>query len=150
MTLRTRLVDVHADGVPEDLLALQMEVFPCDDEMYPRDGWWWVVRDGDRPVAFATLRVVPSWRGSGYLARCGVLKSHRGRGLQLQLLRARQRKAKELGMVRLITTTLDNPISANNLIKAGFRTYLPEVRWGSENTIYWRKDLYTSEKRVQI
>lgn len=141
MTLRTRLVDVRAPGVPETLLALQMTVFPEDTEVYPKAGWWWLVSDGEEPVAFAALRTVPSWPGAGYLARCGVVKSHRGRGLQRLLLKARERKARELGMKRLITTTLDNPVSANNLIRSGFLTYLPSTRWGCPDTIYWLKEL---------
>ena len=124
MTLRACRVSTASDGVPEELLALQMAIFPEDDEVYPSDGYWWMVRDGREPVAFATLRLVPSWQGSGYLARCGVLAGYRGRGLQRRLLAARERLARQIGLARLLTTTLNNPVSANNLIRLKSRKAL--------------------------
>jgi len=123
------------------LLFLQQRVFPSDPALDPATGYWWIVRHGSEAVAFAALRHVPSWPGSGYMARCGVLREYRGNGLQRHLLTVREKMARRLGMERVISTTYNNPTSANNLIARGYRTYEPAQRWGAKETIYWVKTL---------
>ena len=139
--MRTQLVDTSKPEVETALRWLQTLIFPADEVLDPTVGWWWVVRDGEVPVAFAGLRSVPSWKGAVYLARCGVLRAYRGRGIQKALIDIRQRKAKALGFTDLITTTYRNPTSANNLIRRGFFVYEPHRRWGAEDTIYWKKKI---------
>lgn len=39
----------------------------------------------------------------------------------------------------IVSDTTDNPVSANNFIKAGYRLYEPDVPWAWSNTLYWRK-----------
>ena len=134
--MKTRL---SADA--ETLLTLQRRILPSDQALDPKSGFWWVVFDGDLPVAFAALRNVPSWAHTGYMARCGVLPAYRGRGIQRSLLTVREKMARRLGMVRIISTTYNNPASANNLIARGYRTYEPVQRWGANETIYWVKNL---------
>lgn len=142
--MRSQLVDTSKSEVQAAIHWLQTQCFPSDELLDPVTGHWWLVRDGVVPVAFAALREVPSWEATGYMARCGVIQGYRGKGLQKQLLRIRERKAASLGMVRVITTTYNNPPSANNLIKRHFLTYLPTTKWGATDTIYWVKNLERS------
>ena len=135
-TMKTR---VSANA--EMLFSLQRRILPSDEALDPGKGFWWIVFDGAEPVAFAALRSVPSWSRTGYMARCGVLPAYRGRGIQRSLLTVREKMARRLGMVRIISTTYNNPASANNLIARGYRTYEPIQRWGAKETIYWVKNL---------
>ncbi len=48
---------------------------------------WWLAWDGDTPVAFGGARKLAR-ENVILLERCGVVPSHRGRGLQLRLIRA--------------------------------------------------------------
>ena len=64
-----------------------------------------------------------------------------GHGLQLRLINARLRKAKELGWAWCITDTTDNPASANSLINAGFKLYTPANPWGFARALYWKRKL---------
>lgn len=123
------------------LLRMQKETFPMDGKVACIDGYWWLAFDGDLPVGFACMTDVDSWPGSGYLSRVGVMPSHRGKGIQRQLMRVCERKAKALKWDRIISTTYNNPASANNFIACGYRTYEPQTRWGAPDTIYWRKEL---------
>ena len=139
--MKARLVDTSRPEIDSALIWLQQQIFPADETLDPAKGWWWLVSDDESPVAFAAMTGVPSWPGSAYMARCGVLRKYRGQGLQRRLLTIRERKARELGLQRVITTTYNNPPSANNLIARGFITYEPQRRWGASDTIYWMKAL---------
>lgn len=121
---------------------LHQQTFGGTAEMVnPTQGWWWIVWDGLRPVAFAGM-VKDTWGpGRGYFARAGVLKSYRGNGLQLRLLKSREKKARTLGWGAVVTDTTDNPWSEANLQKAGFTPYIPRVPWGMPTTNYWIKCL---------
>lgn len=124
------------------LFWLQRKCLP-DDKIVEatEDSYWWVLYQGRHPVGFAGLSPVANWPTAGYMCRAGVLREHRGHGLQRRLIKARIRKARALGWSYLITTTYDNPQSANNLIKMGFKMYTPADRWGADGTCYWIKDL---------
>ena len=140
--MRIQLVNPLKLEVCVALKALQDATFAPQEHVDPTEGgWWWLVRDEGAPVAFAALLPAPSWKDSGYMARCGVLKAARGQGLQRKLLKKREDHAKAMGMKRVFTTTYNNPASANNLIARGYRTYIPAGKWGAQDTIYWRKDL---------
>lgn len=118
--------------------SLDRQCFPEDSP--PRgDGWWWVVWAEDLPVAYAGLVRSRQYPDVGYLCRAGVAESHRGRGLQRRLIRVRLKKAKQLGMVAVVTDTRQNPASANNLIHCGFRIYQPSNPWSFKDAIYWAK-----------
>jgi GNAT superfamily N-acetyltransferase len=136
-----RLSDVTRPEIADTLNKLQAQTFPGDVSFDIKKGWWWIAYEDDAPVAFAGLAPVLSWMKTGYLARCGVLPEYRGRGLQQKLIRKREDHAKKLGMERVITTTLNNTISANNLISRGYKTYSPETAWGASDTIYWITEL---------
>jgi GNAT superfamily N-acetyltransferase len=145
LNMRSQLVDTTKPEVQAAISWLHAQCFPSDDSLDSSTGYWWLVRDGVVPIAFAVLREVDSWENTGYMARCGVLEGYRGNGLQRRLLQVRERKARNLGMERVITTTYNNPRSANNLIKRHFLTYLPTTKWGAPDTIYWVKNLEIPE-----
>ena len=120
---------------------LQAKCFLETEHLSVDLGHWWIAREGDIPIAFAALQPVPSWDQTAYMARSGVIHSHRGQGIQKRLLKRREQFAKQTGYVRIITSTYNNPASANSLIARGFRTYMPTAKWGAEDTIYWLKTL---------
>jgi len=107
------------------------------------DTYWWAVEHQGQCVGFAALW--PSVRTplTGYLARAAVHPIYRGRGLQRRLIRVRERKARALGWLAMISDCHpDNLHSANNFIACGYRMYEPSVRWAEyESPLYWRKYL---------
>lgn len=124
--------------------AIHTLTFPSDDPpRWRSDGWAWVayVEDDDeeRPVAF--LYAEPQADGSWYFSRVGVLAEARGQGLQRQLMQRLEQYAKRAGVKVLISTTYQNPLSANNFVREQWMTYLPAFPWGAPDTIYWWKDL---------
>ncbi|MET4290869.1 hypothetical protein ABIB06_001636 [Bradyrhizobium sp. LB8.2] len=78
---------------------------------------------GDEAVAFAG--VVPSThiRNGGYFSRVGVLQRHRGRDLQCRLMQVIEARGRRIGWDSIVSDTTDNPVSANNFIRAGYRLF---------------------------
>lgn len=114
--------------------------FP-NDKVCALAGSWWIAYDAGQPVAFAGMNPSARWCDAVYLSRCGVIPSHRGRGLQGRLITVRERSARKAGANWLITDTRANPQSSNNLIKAGFLLYEPAAPWGFRDALYWRRRL---------
>ncbi len=137
---RIRIVDADDDDVAETLADLHRLTF-FDGASVPQFefGAWWLAYHNDDAVAFAG--VVPSThaRNGGYFSRVGVLRRHWGRGLQLRLMRAIEARGRRIGWRSIVSDTTDNPVSANNFIRAGYRLYEPDVPWAWSNTLYWRK-----------
>ncbi|WP_312015562.1 GNAT family N-acetyltransferase [Bradyrhizobium liaoningense] len=104
-------------------------------------GAWWLAYDGAEPVAFAGVVPATRARNAGYFCRVGVLRSHRGRALQLRLMRAIESHGRRTGWRSIISDTTANVASANNFIKAGYELYAPEAPWAWPNSLYWRKCL---------
>lgn len=103
-------------------------------------GFWWIAYDENKePAGFAGMVPAQQRVAGGYLIRAGVLPKHRGHGLQSRLIRVRQAKAKRLGWLSLVTDTNDNPPSANNLIRHGFRMYDPAWAYALPTSLYWEK-----------
>jgi GNAT superfamily N-acetyltransferase len=123
------------------LLWLQLETLPRDTPHETCVGHWWVAFDGTNPIGFAGMVQSIRWSDAGYMCRAGVVRSHRGKGLQKRLIRVRERKARQLGWNWLVTDTRGNPPSGNSLISCGFRLFTPSNPWGHEDAIYWRKAL---------
>lgn len=101
--------------------------------------YWFMAFDEDKiPCAYAAFTILPT--GFGFLSRAGVLPGARGHGLQKRLVRARERNARGFGVSRMVTyTSLDNVQSSNNLIKSGYRLYVPPYEWGIKNGLYWER-----------
>lgn len=139
MNYRVRQVD----GEKERLVLRELQLL-CMPETWvypPTRGFWWIADaiDGTQ-AAFACLSILQDGSRYGYLARSGVIRSHRGNGLQARLIRAREIKARRIGLAGLLTDTTDNPASSNSLIRCGFRLYEPETPWAFKHSLYWRKD----------
>lgn len=141
--MRTRLVDASLPEHATALAWLQAQTLPGDVAADTSIGHWWLTHDDGIPVAYAGMQAAPSWPGTAYVARVGVIAKCRGKGLQRKLLKTLEKKARELGIQRLITTTYQNPFSANNFIRCGYMTYEPQRYWGADGTIYWLKELAT-------
>ena len=125
-----------------DLLNdLQKECLPHDDLYNVLDGWWWIAYDNDLPIGFSGLVRSKRWSDTGYFCRAGVVKRYRGKGIQKDLIRVRERKARKLGFNWIITDTTDNPPSSNSLISCGYKLFNPSIPWGGRRTLYWRKRL---------
>ena len=110
--------EVHFDEI---LTRLDHQCFPSD-EIYqagPQDHHWWIAFDEKRAVAFAGMRVDKNNRA--FFCRAGVIKSHRGLGLHLALIRRRLSCCRRLGLDQAYTYTLFNNLaSSKNLVRCGF------------------------------
>ena len=140
----TREVDGVAYAGPlRRLNALEPERFPDLQDHHLSNGHWWVGFTGDGTIiAFAGLVGMHPFPNVGYLKRAYVLPRYRGGGLQAQFLRARERKARELGWTMLVTECAsDNAHSMRNLERAGFVRCEPEQCWGAPGSIYFKKTL---------
>lgn len=119
---------------------LHRHCFPKDPIPDWSVGSWWITWEEGKPIAFIGVEPVQSWKESLYISRVGVVASHRGKGLQSRLMSKVCTAAK--GLYKwVISTTFENPASANNFIRCGFTTYLPATSWGAAGTIYWIKEI---------
>lgn len=103
---------------------------------------WWLASDRrtGQPAGFCTLYQYPQRPTTGFLSLAAVVQEFRGHGLQRRMIRERMKKAKELGIIRVISyTSPDNVHSANNLFSCGFKLYVPDYEWGIEHGLYFRK-----------
>lgn len=126
------------------LTGAQCDLLPADAPCDPLAGHWFIGYDtaaNDHMVAFACLKVT-AHEGYGYLARAGVYKSNRGEGLQVRMIRLRERLARKLGLkIMVCDTHKHNVHSSNSLIRCGYRLYTPAEPWGLEDSLYWIKKL---------
>lgn len=135
---------IQREDTPLAVLPLDQECFPSDHRPVLENSLWWVVWRGREPVGYAGLRVCENAqnKGLGFLSRAGVLREHRGRGLQRRLIRAREAEARSLGLSELITyVALWNCVSLNSLVACGYRFYRPADKWGGKESLYLRKRL---------
>ncbi|MBI5261314.1 MAG: GNAT family N-acetyltransferase [Bradyrhizobium sp.] len=139
---RIRAVDGGDEEIAETLSDLHRLTF-FDSAPIPdfESGCWWFACCASQPIGFAGL--VPSTHvpNSGYFCRVGILRPHWGRGLQLRLTRALEAQARRNGWDSVVSDTTDNPVSANNFIRAGYRLYQPQFPWGWANTLYWSRQM---------
>ncbi len=128
--------------VEQQLMNLQRACLPHDAPVRPvAVHYWWIGYATKMPVAFCLLKPSVQWVDAAYLARSGVLYLWRGRGLQKRMIQIRERAAKKLGYLWLLSDTTENPPSANSLARRGYQMYDPRRPWGVETTLYWRKRL---------
>ena len=135
---------IQRESVPVAVLPLDEACFPSDHRPTLENSIWWVVWRGKEPVGYAGLRVceTPCNAGLGFLSRAGVLREHRGRGLQRRLIRVREAEAKALGLKEVLTyVALWNCASLNSLISSGYKFYRPADKWGGRESVYLRKCL---------
>lgn len=134
-----RRVDPAAHAA--DLSELQEICLPGDVPCAPNEGDWWIVYEDDDAVGFALLSPSGRFKNCGYLARAGVIPTHRGRGLQKRLIRVRVRLARQRGWDYLYSDTSANAASGNSLIACGFKLYDPSHAYGFKWAIYYRLKL---------
>ena len=139
--MQIRRVDIRKSSVQTRLSALQKKCLPIDKPYDTTHGYWWIASKDGLDIGFAGLIHSHWWSDCGYLIRCGVLPDHRGQGLQKKFIRIRIRQAKALKMNWIITSTYDNPASANSLISCGFKMFDPTNPWMTKHTSYWRLKL---------
>jgi N-acetylglutamate synthase-like GNAT family acetyltransferase len=139
--MKIQRVDTRLDSVQTRLSVLQKKCLPFDKTYDTNHGYWWIATQDGVDCAFAGLVCSPWWSDCGYLIRCGVVPDMRGQGLQKKFIRVRIRQAKALKMNWVITSTYDNPASANSLISCGFKMFNPTKPWMAKNTSYWRLKL---------
>jgi GNAT superfamily N-acetyltransferase len=131
---------VDPDKYELAIRRLQKQCLPADEPLDCSTGYWWLAWGEDgRLAGFCSLHASQQWGLTGYLSRAGVVLHYQGYGLQKRLIRARERLAKRLGWIWLITDTTHNPASANNLISCGFKMYSPTRPYMTEGAVYWRK-----------
>ena len=140
MDYAIRKVDTGDAKVAETIAKLHRLTLGAGCPFPYLSGHWWLVFSKDAPVGFAGMKET-THGGAGYLCRAGVLRAHRGHGLQRKLIRVRERQAVANGWTQCCSDTSDNPISANNLIACGYRIFNPAKPWGFRHTIYWRRTL---------
>lgn len=131
---------VELDEEVRDIInRMDRACFPVD-ELCDKSGcaWWLVYDESYTVVGFAGVKPSSQWDDAGYLCRAGVMPKHRGQGLQLRMIKVRQRYARRQGWNWLVTDTTNNIGSANNLIRAGFLLYEPSVPWGPDDALYWK------------
>ena len=119
---------------------MDAQLFPSD---FPITRWdstkWWVGYYKGAPVCYCGIIEVADI-DFGYFNRAGVLPEAQGYGIQRKMIKKRIEYARKCGWTHVITDTCnDNVASINNLIKCGFKTYLPQELWGNDSTVYWIK-----------
>jgi len=137
-TYRIRAVDPieYADVLAKFDRHFKDRLFPVKSD-YPSECW--IAFYVDTPIGYAALEPSQNYPLTGYLSRCGVLKDHRGHGLQRRFIRVRESGARRRGWQWTITDTIQNQHSANNLIAAGYEIFEPRKPWSVKNATYWRK-----------
>lgn len=99
----------------------------------------WFLMDGGAIVGYCVLGL---YEGYAFLSRAAIDKEYRGKNVQLRLIRVREAAARRAGYTRIITyTSDDNMRSANNLLKAGYRLYIPQQKFGVKHALYFEKTL---------
>jgi GNAT superfamily N-acetyltransferase len=127
------------------LTALHTLTFPGDvAPRWRKDGAAWLVHDEAKELV-AFLYAEPLSEDIWYFSRVGVMPAARGQGLQAQLMARLEGWANRQKVQQLISTTYQNPPSANNFVRAQWMTYLPEYPWGAPDTIYWSKKLHAAK-----
>lgn len=126
----------------ERCIALERKIL-CDDDPYTSPlAMWFLAEDDGQPIGFGAVTPLVAEPGRWFLARAGVAKSHRGLGVQRRLIRAREAYARRCGATSLTTyTSRENVRSANNLIKCGYRLYIPETWYGCGYAYYFERSL---------
>ena len=134
---------IRREELPAAVLALDEICFPEDYRISTEGALWWVVWCGKQPVGYAGLRpcMAEVNSGLGFLNRAGVVKGHRGKGLQKRLIRVREAGARAAGLRELVTYVASwTCASINSLIGCGYKTYSPEINWGGTGAVYfWKK-----------
>jgi len=139
---RIREVNGHEDEIADTLAELYYLTFFNGARLPDFDqGHWWLAVHEANPVAFAGVVMSTHAPNSGYFCRVGVLRQHRGRALQLRLMRPLETRVRRIGWRYIVSDTTDNVASANNFIRSGYRLYRPQDPWAWPHSLHWRKSI---------
>jgi len=123
----------------ELIKKLHTEIFPADEWYSNPIAVHWIVWLDKTPLGFCTASI--SDENFGFLARAGLKKEARGKGLHQRLIRVRERFIRKSGFTKVITyTKIYNITSSRNLQKSGYQMYIPEYEYADKDCIYWYKD----------
>jgi len=134
-------------SVQKEVVRLDKIIFAGSPKVDLKDSWWWIARDDDgKAIAYAAMRaaVMDCHKDMAYMVRSGVLKAHRGNGIQKKLIKSRINMATRMGFKAIVTYAMDwNLASANSLITCGFKLYAPPVKYVGSDVYYFRKRFAT-------
>ncbi|MCK9598436.1 MAG: GNAT family N-acetyltransferase [Sphaerochaeta sp.] len=125
-----------------NIRRLEQRCFPVDVAYRPSKGMVFVTvaLAGNEIVGF----VVGGFRSGGdvFLARVGVLKGLRGKGLARRLVKEFIHQLVDKQGVKTVVTYArrNNPASLNALFAAGGRAYWPKQAFGCADAVYLRWD----------
>lgn len=145
-TIRKAKTDRHM----EQIFALDLLCFASEEgalgsiEDLTGSDWWIAWDESGDPVGYGGVVIYEDF---AIHKRCGVLPCARKQGLQKKMLKVRETYAKKQGCEVICTyVSVENPISANNLIKVGYRAYVPEWQWGGREFLYVQKALVKNSR----
>lgn len=137
--------NIQPPDVVKDVKKLDKLMFSGDERIKTKDYFIWVTRDKEgKAVAYGSMRPcqMPENKGLVLLTRAGVLPEYQGRGLQKRLIRARIKKATEMGYKECVVyCKWWNAASINALIACGFRVYQPASAYAGTHSVYLRREL---------
>lgn len=143
-----RLKKIYSQGVVKNeelynqLQDLDKNYIPafhgCANEFKPNRDWWVMVDHNGCIVAYCGSVYA---QGICIMNRAWVHKRYRGNGYQKKMIFRRIQTAKSTCHTIITYTTVDNVVSANNLIKCGFKLYTPEYAYGRSEMLYWIRKL---------
>jgi GNAT superfamily N-acetyltransferase len=137
-----RQVDNKNKDIQDVLMGLQLVILDGTKPTKPEIGYWWMVTtEKGEGVGFAAMKQSAQFGDCVFFHRSGIMEEHTGQGLQKRLIKARMRKAKNMGFNWAVSDTTHNPASSNSLINCGFKMYQPSKPWGWKHTCYWRLKL---------
>jgi len=91
MAIKIKKVDTRDIDIIKTLHYLQKKCLPSDTPYDIKKGHWWIAYDEQLfPVGFAGLVRSYNFSDCGYLCRAGVVENQRGKGIQKQLIKARE------------------------------------------------------------
>lgn len=142
------MIDIReVDGIANaeiirGLNGREPDTFPSLEDRHLTNGSWWVAEADGAAVGFAGIVSMAPFPSVGYLKRGYVDPDYRGRGLQLEFIRLREQKARELGLTILVSecAAINRP-SRRNFERSGFVECNPEQCWGAPGSVYFIKRL---------
>jgi GNAT superfamily N-acetyltransferase len=133
----------------QQILEMDAVCFPLDAPPIIAGAEWFIGWDGANPAAYCAWKAVEhDGVPVGFHYRAGVLPEHRGHRLQRQMLRLREGRMREQGLMTAVTyTDADAAASMRSLIAEGYRPYVPTPtttlsglgRLGRVGFVHWRK-----------
>lgn len=138
---RIQRIDLNDEAILEQVENIHGGMFE-EDVGVPYDDMFWGAYDIESGlmIGYCSMKIERR-RKQVKLTSCAIKEKHRGQGLQSRMIKRRIQEAKALGIYKVVTHTVCNPPSENNLIRCGFRLFRPRIEWAGEYANYWIKIL---------